>query len=66
MGDGPDDLAQEGGTMGPGVRLEEGDVGGLGDPVDGEEHEELAAGHASFAGVDVDASNGGLGEALPP
>ena len=64
IGEGGHDLAEKGGAVQLGRRIQKGDVGELGDPVDGEEHEELAVGQAQFADVDMDVADGGLGEAL--
>jgi hypothetical protein len=63
VGEGLDHLAQEGGAVPLGVGVEEGDVGELRAPVDGEEQEELALGQAQLADVDVDVADRGLGEA---
>ena len=63
VGEDLDHLAEEGGAVELGVGVEERDVGELGDPVDGEEHEELAFGKAQFADVGVDVADGGIGEA---
>ena len=63
--EGLDDLAQESGAVQLGVGVEEGDVGELGHPVDGQEHKQLAFGQAQLAGVDVDVADLGLGEAAP-
>ena len=41
------------------------DVGELRDPVDGEEHVELALGEAQLADVDVDVADRRLGELAP-
>jgi hypothetical protein len=65
VGEGGHDLAQEGGAVQLGVRVIEGDVGVLRDPVDGQEQEEPARGQAQLAHVDVDVADRGLGEAAP-
>lgn len=66
QGEDPDDLAGEGGAVGLGVGTRDSDAGEVGNPVDGEEHEELPLGGAQFADVDVEAADGGLGEAAAP
>jgi hypothetical protein len=65
VGEGGHDLAQEGGAVQLGVRLEEGDVGELAHPVDGQGHEQLALGQPQLADVDVDVADRRLGEAAP-
>src|SRR4051794_9905519 len=59
-----DYLAQEGGAIGLGVGIEEGEVGELGHPVDRQEQEDLALRQAQLADVDVHVTDPGLGEAL--
>jgi hypothetical protein len=63
VGEDLDHLAEEGGAVQLGVGVEKRDVGELGDPADGEEHEELALGEPQFADVDVDIADRGRGEA---
>jgi hypothetical protein len=64
VGEHLDALAEERGAAHLGVGVEEGDVGELRHPVDGQEHVELALGQAQLAAVDVDVADRGLGEAL--
>jgi hypothetical protein len=64
MGEGGHGLAQEGGAVQFGVGLEEGDVGELAHPVDGQEQGQLALGQPELADVDVDVADPGLGEPL--
>ena len=64
IGEGGHDLAEKGGTVQLGCGRQESDVGELGHPVDGEEHEELTLGQAQLADVDMDVADGGFGEAL--
>jgi hypothetical protein len=63
VGERRDDLPQEGGAVHLGVGVEESDVDELRDPVDGQEHEQLALGQAQLADVDVDVADRRLGEA---
>ena len=60
-----DRAAQEIGAVHLAGGVAELDVGELRDPVDGEEHVELALGQAQLADVDVDVANGRLGELAP-
>jgi hypothetical protein len=64
VGEGLDHLAKKGGAVQLGVGIEEGEVGELRDPVDGQEHEELALGQPQLADVHVDVADGGFGEAF--
>jgi hypothetical protein len=66
VGEDLDHLAQEGGTVGLGIGIEEGDVGELGYAVDREEHEQLALSQAQLADVDVDIADLGCSKALAP
>jgi hypothetical protein len=59
-----DHLAQEGGAVGFSVGVQEGDVGELGYPIDGEKHEQLALRQAQLADVDVHVTDPGFGKAL--
>jgi hypothetical protein len=58
------DLTQERGAVELGVGIQEGHVGELRHPIDGQEHEQLAVSQAQLAHIDVDIADGGLGEAL--
>ena len=79
IGEGLDDLPQEGGAVQLRIGIEGSGhcpecrrpatwvnlgSGHCPEPVDGQEHEELALGQAQFADVDVDIADGGFGEAL--
>jgi hypothetical protein len=64
VGEDLDDLAQERGTVGLGVGVEEADVGEFRDAVDREGHEQFAPRQAQLANIDVDVADLGLGEAL--
>ena len=64
VGEGGHDLAQESGAVQFGVGVEEGDVGELRDPVDGQEHKKLALSQPELADVDVDVADPGFGEPL--
>jgi hypothetical protein len=63
VGEGLDHSAQERGAVQLRVGVEEGDVGELGDPVDGQGHVEPAPGEAQLADVDADVADRGIGEA---